>query len=78
MTVNKTQLTQEEEEEQKEIENGILKAIAEISDEVDWSENMDANNVQLIIAQLARSAAHLRECTTSKVKDNSVKKYPAK
>ncbi len=48
-------------DEQKEIENGILKAIADISDEDDWPEGADAFDVQSIITQLARSAAHLRD-----------------
>ena len=47
--------------EQKKIENGILKAIADLSDEYDWPEGADASEMQLIITQLARSAAHLRE-----------------
>ncbi|HUT80140.1 MAG TPA: hypothetical protein VMZ29_02980 [Candidatus Bathyarchaeia archaeon] len=48
-------------DEQKEIENGILKAIADFSDEGDWPEGADAFDVQSIITQLARSAAHLRD-----------------
>ncbi len=47
--------------EQKEIENGILKAIADFTDENDWPEGSDASEMQLLITQLARSAAHLRE-----------------
>ena len=77
MKTSKTPLTQEK-EEQKEIEDGILKAIADFSDEDVWSENMDAKNVQLIIAQLARGAAHLREYNSSKFIDKSAKKSEAK
>ncbi|NHJ85732.1 MAG: hypothetical protein FK734_09740 [Asgard group archaeon] len=47
--------------EQKEIENGILKAIADFTDENDWPENAEADDMQILITQLARSAAHLRE-----------------
>ena len=47
--------------EQKKIENGILKAIADLTDEYDWPEGVEASEMQLIITQLARSAAHLRE-----------------
>ena len=47
--------------EQKEIENGILKAIADFTDDDDWPEGVDASEMQLLITQLARSAAHLRE-----------------
>lgn len=47
--------------EQKEITDGILKAIAEISEETEWPEGADAFDVQMIITQLARSAAHLRD-----------------
>jgi len=47
--------------EQKEIEIGILKAIADLTDEHDWPEGADASEMQLIITQLARSAALLRE-----------------
>ena len=47
--------------DQKEIETGILKAIADMTDEDDWPEGADALDVQIIITQLARSAAHLRE-----------------
>ncbi len=47
--------------EQKEIEIGILKAIADFTDEHDWPEGADASEMQLIITQLARSAALLRE-----------------
>jgi len=47
--------------EQKEIENGILKAIADFTDEHDWPEGADASEMQLLITQLARCAAHLRE-----------------
>jgi hypothetical protein len=46
---------------QKEIETGILKAIADMTNEDDWPEGADALDVQIIITQLARSAAHLRE-----------------
>lgn len=51
--------------ERKEIEHGILKAIAEIADEDDWPEGADACDVQSIITQLARSAAHLRDKNAS-------------
>jgi hypothetical protein len=47
--------------EQKEIEIGILKAIADFTDDDDWPEGVDASEMQLLITQLARSAAHLRE-----------------
>ena len=47
--------------EQKEIENGILKAIADMTDEDEWPEDADASDMQIIITQLARSAAHLRD-----------------
>ena len=47
--------------DQKDIETGILKAIADMTDEDDWPEGADALDVQIIITQLARSAAHLRE-----------------
>ena len=47
--------------EQKKIEIGILKAIADLTDEYDWPEGVEAYEMQLIITQLARSAAHLRE-----------------
>lgn len=47
--------------EQKKIEIGILKAIADLTDENDWPEGADASDMQSIITQLARSAAHLRE-----------------
>ncbi len=46
---------------QKEIETGIIKAIGDITNEADWPEGADAFDVQLIITQLARSAAHLRD-----------------
>ncbi|NHK32255.1 MAG: hypothetical protein FK730_12940 [Asgard group archaeon] len=52
-------------EKQKEIENGILKAISDISNETDWPEDADADDVQSIITQLARSVAHLRDSNTS-------------
>jgi len=52
---------------QKEIETGILKAIADISNEEDWPEGADAYDVQMIITQLARSAAHLRD--TSRIEN---------
>ncbi len=51
--------------EQKKIENGILKAIADLTDDDDWPEGADAYEMQLIITQLARSAAHLRESTAT-------------
>ena len=47
--------------EQKEIENGILKAITDMTDENEWPEDADASDIQIIITQLARSAAHLRD-----------------
>ena len=61
-------------EEQKEIEHGILKAIAEIADEDDWPEGADAFDVQSIITQLARSAAHLRDKNASSNSKNHHKK----
>ena len=48
---------------QKEIESGILKAIADMTEEDEWPEGADAFDVQMIITQLARSAAHLRDST---------------
>jgi len=54
-------------EEQREIEKGILKAIADISDENYWPEDADASDIQSIITQLARSAAHLRDSNTSRI-----------
>jgi len=50
---------------QREIENGILKAISDITNETDWPEEADADDVQSIITQLARSVAHLRDTNTS-------------
>ena len=65
--------------EQKEIENGILKAIADLTDEYDWLEGADASEMQLIITQLARTAAHLRESTaTDDKKYIPVKKFTTK
>ena len=62
MTVSDNKNRQREiKEVQKEIEVGILKAIADISNEDYWPEDADAFDVQLIITQLARSAAHLRD-----------------
>ena len=62
MTVSETSEVQlKRKKEQKKIENGILKAIADLTDEYDWPEGADASEMQLIITQLARSAAHLRE-----------------
>ena len=55
---------------QKEIEEGILKAITEISEEDDWPEGADADDVQSIITQLARSAAHLRD--TSRIENEKL------
>ena len=52
-------------EKQREIENGILKAISDISNETDWPEDADADDIQSIITQLARSVAHLRDTNTS-------------
>ncbi|NHJ47414.1 MAG: hypothetical protein FK733_06485 [Asgard group archaeon] len=49
---------------QKEIESGILKVISDITDETDWPEEADAEVMQSIITQLARSAAHLRDTNT--------------
>ncbi|MHA1220794.1 MAG: hypothetical protein ACTSQB_03590 [Candidatus Heimdallarchaeota archaeon] len=54
-------------EEQRENEKGILKAIADISDENYWPEDADASDIQSIITQLARSAAHLRDSNTSRI-----------
>lgn len=65
--------------EQKEIENGILKAIADLTDEYDWPEGADASEMQLIITQLARTAAHLRESiATDDKKYIPVKKFTTK
>jgi len=70
---------QKRKKEQKEIENGILKAIADFTDEYDWPEGSDASEMQLLITQLARSAAHLRESNASDdEKYNPVKKINAK
>lgn len=57
-------------ETQKEIETGILKAIADMTEEDDWPEGADAIDVQTIITQLARSAAHLRE--NSSIESNKI------
>jgi len=57
-------------ETQKEIETGILKAIADMTEEDDWPEGADAFDVQTIITQLARSAAHLRE--NSSIESNKI------
>lgn len=48
---------------QKEIETGILKAIADMTNEDAWPDGADAYDIQLIITQLARSAAHLRDAS---------------
>ncbi|MBK5113243.1 MAG: hypothetical protein KGD59_13090 [Candidatus Heimdallarchaeota archaeon] len=65
--------------EQKKIENGILKAIADLTDEFDWPEGVEAPEMQLIITQLARSAAHLRESNAAdEEKYVPVKKFNAK
>ncbi|NPE06705.1 MAG: hypothetical protein GNW80_00345 [Asgard group archaeon] len=61
MTVSECEELLNRKKEQKKIENGILKAIADLTDEYDWPEGADASEMQLIITQLARSAAHLRE-----------------
>ncbi|MBN1329211.1 MAG: hypothetical protein JXA54_07035 [Candidatus Heimdallarchaeota archaeon] len=66
-------------DEQKEIENGILKAIADFSNEGDWPEGADAFDIQSIITQLARSAAHLRDSNAlDNEKNPSYKKINAK
>ena len=57
-------------ETQKEIETGILKAIADMTEEDEWPEGADALDVQIIITQLARSAAHLRE--NSSIESNKI------
>ena len=59
---------------QKEIENGILKAISDFSNETDWPEEADADDVQSIITQLARSVAHLRDTNTSVIEKTLNKK----
>lgn len=59
---------------QKEIETGILKAIADISNEEYWPDGADAYDVQLIITQLARSAAHLRDTHCIAYEKNCIKK----
>ena len=70
---------QKRKKEQKEIENGILKAIADFTDEYDWPEGVDASEMQLLITQLARSAAHLRESNAADDKKYvPVKKFNAK
>ncbi|NHJ05287.1 MAG: hypothetical protein EAX90_10715 [Candidatus Heimdallarchaeota archaeon] len=65
--INKPEPLNSVKEIQKEIEVGILKAIADISNEDDWPEGADADDVQSIITQLARSAAHLRD--TSRIEN---------
>ncbi len=68
MTItNKQDNSRSSKTEQKEIEYGILKAIADMSDEDDWPEDADASDIQMIITQLARSAAHLRDTNTSRI-----------
>ena len=65
--------------EQKEIEIGILKAIADFTDDDEWPEGVEASEMQLIITQLARSAAHLRESNAADEKKYvPVKKFNAK
>ena len=61
-------------ETQKEIETGILKAIADMTEEDDWPEGADALDVQIIITQLARSAAHLRENSSIESNKNLTRK----
>lgn len=61
-------------DKQREIENGILKAISDISNETDWPEDADADDVQSIITQLARSVAHLRDTNTSVIEKTLNKK----
>ncbi|HUU79072.1 MAG TPA: hypothetical protein VMX55_12060 [candidate division Zixibacteria bacterium] len=65
--INKHESLNSVKEVQKEIEVGILKAIADISNEDDWPEGADADDIQSIITQLARSAAHLRD--TSRIEN---------
>lgn len=65
--LNKPEPQNSVKEVQKEIEVGILKAITDISNEDDWPEGADADDVQSIITQLARSAAHLRD--TSRIEN---------
>ena len=68
MTIAKLSKSEDESKKiQKEIETGILKAIADISNEDDWPDGADAYDVQMIITQLARSAAHLRD--TSRIEN---------
>ncbi len=59
---------------QKEIETGILNAITEISNEDGWPDGANAYDVQLIITQLARSAAHLRDTRCIEIEKNTLKK----
>ena len=68
--INKNKMQNSSREIQKEIEEGILKAITEISEEDDWPEGADADDVQSIITQLARSAAHLRD--TSRIENEKL------
>jgi hypothetical protein len=65
---------EEKRDMQKEIENGILKAISDFSNETDWPEDADADDVQSIITQLARSVAHLRDTNTSVIEKTLNKK----
>lgn len=64
----------EQKDGQKEIETGILKAIADITDETIWPEKVDADDVQLIITQLARSAALLRDKNAIALQEQTLKK----
>jgi hypothetical protein len=61
---------------QKEIESGILKAISDISNETDWPEDADADIIQSIITQLARSVAHMRDKNASIIEKAQSKKNP--
>ncbi|MHA1461899.1 MAG: hypothetical protein ACTSPM_04720 [Candidatus Heimdallarchaeota archaeon] len=75
--VNLSESKDDSKKVQKEIETGIINAISDISNEDDWPEGADAYDVQLIITQLARSAAHLRDTRRIENEKNYLKEnYP--
>lgn len=62
----------------KEIERGILETITSISEETEWSEDMEGVEVQAIITQLARNAALFREKVTEIKRKEENKKIGAR
>ncbi|MEA2071146.1 MAG: hypothetical protein U9O98_07635 [Asgard group archaeon] len=48
-------------EEWKAIEKGITQAIGNFADPKKWPEGLNSNDMQNLITQLARCAAHFRE-----------------